>query len=101
MGGGLNFIDFFYVVLPFGNHRDNAHRREARKFVRILSDEQRADLKRIAFDKAHRGYKTLPCTKSGDDLTPQTGGQVTTPRSSRNRVRLACTAPVRVRRNEV
>lgn len=61
MRAELNFIDYFYVVLPFGNHRDRAHRREARKLIqRGLSDEQRADLKRIKFDKAHRGYKTLP-----------------------------------------
>jgi hypothetical protein len=59
----LSFIDYFYVALPFGNHRDSADRREARKIIqRGLSTEQRADLRRIAFDKAHRGYKSLPKT---------------------------------------
>jgi hypothetical protein len=67
MRDGLNFIDYFYVVLPWGYHRDSAHRREARRIIRRgLSEEQREELKRIRFDKAHRGYKTLPLSSGSE-----------------------------------
>lgn len=58
---GLTFIDCFYVVFPFGDHKNPAHRREAREALKSgLNSEQSQELKRIRFDKQFRGYQTIP-----------------------------------------